>query len=103
MDLSTALIISLFFYAIFLILIGIEYFTSRKEERADEKEHLAAPSQAGKPKEEEKKHPLEDLEKEREEETEPPVEVPVAAPGEEAKSPAETVGAPRVWEEEEFE
>ena len=81
MDLSTALIIPIFLYGIFLVLLGIEYITDkRKQQRPPPQEKKETPRE---PKKELPTAPLEDLEAEEKNE--------------------ETSEAPAIWKEEEFE
>ena len=85
MDLSTALTISLFFYGIFLVLLGIEYFTDKRRKERVQIPPQKTPSRMEKPQriKKEGSEQLEDLEKTAERE--------------------EPTGAPKIWTEEEFE
>lgn len=85
MDLSTALIISLFLYGIFLALISIEYFTDkrRKERRFPPQ---ATEARIQEPQRENTSHHMEGLQ-----------DLESLPKGE------EPTGSPRIWEEEEFE
>lgn len=98
MDLSTALSISLFFYAVFLILLGIEYFTDkRRKERAPPQKSA---SETQKP-QRKKLSPLstsEHLEDKEATEKEEPLIIEL-----EPKKEEEKTEAPEIWREEEFE
>lgn len=89
MDLSTALTILLFLYGIFLALISIEYFTDKRRKRVQiPSQETFSEDSSPEHRKEPTRHStkLEDLEKEPE-----------------RKGKPDETGAPREWQEEEFE